>query len=229
MRRVRERIHLWLPYFAIAAATALSLLLEGTEPLAQTGHWYQWLTALMLVVLGAAAFANTRWPLILRVLAIFGGPFLAVDEVLELHDCMKLVFAEDFAGWPIRDPVMLLYGVVGALCFLAGIRRVVWSRAAIFHLAVAVLAVFFALGHDVFGWFKPALDRAGEEICELTAVTAMAAWSFGQVAHQRTFTRTSVARAAALLAFCTALAFAFGVPYSLGRAEICPEMFGEEE
>lgn len=156
-------------YVAIVGGAALTWRLLGAGPFASDAGGAQRLAGLLFALAGAAAYRLPGLTFPVRALLATAGAWLAVDEWLMVHECLK--FGPLAGLGPARDAPILLYGAGAVALAVLVARRVRPPREAILHAAAAILAVGVVLLLDLGGHWR----GQGREVVEETA-ELLAAW-----------------------------------------------------
>ena len=159
-------------YLAILAITGLVWRARGAAPFGSDASLVQLAAALLFALAGAAAYRLPSLPFPARALLATAGAWLAVDEWLMVHECLKFGLVARFAEGRWRELPVLGYAVAGAVAAALVARRVKPPREALVHGAVAALAVSCVLLIDVAGAVRGPAAEALEETAELLAAWA---------------------------------------------------------
>lgn len=159
-------------YAGLLAGAAALYAVAGPRPFASDAGLAQRLAAALFALAGAAAYRLPRLPFGVRALLAAGCAWVAVDEALLVHECLKFGALAHAAGGALRDAPVVACAVAGAAAALAAARRVAPPPAALAHGAVAAAAVATALLLDVGGLARGPVAEAVEETAELVAAWA---------------------------------------------------------
>jgi hypothetical protein len=168
----RRRLLSAAGYAAILAAAGLTWLLAGPRPFADDAGPLQRATGLLFALAGAAAFRLPGVPFAFRALLATAAAWLAVDEWLMVHECLKFGPLAGLSSRGGRDAPILAYAAAGVLAAAWLVRRIRPSAEALAHGVAAAVAVGVVLLVDVAG----ALHGPAAEVLEETA-ELLAAWA----------------------------------------------------
>jgi hypothetical protein len=139
-------------YAALLAFAAIVLVRLGPDHFSSDAGVVQLLAGALFALTGAAAYRLPALGFPARALLATAGAWLAVDEWLMVHECLK--FGPLAGLGSLRDAPVLLYGV-GAVAFAVLVGwRVRPPREAILHAVAAILAVGVVLLLDVGGLMR---------------------------------------------------------------------------
>jgi hypothetical protein len=156
-------------YLAILAVAGLVWRARGAAPFASDASPVQLATGLLFALAGVAAWRLPALSFPARLLLTTAGAWLAVDEWLMVHECLKFGLVARFAEGRWREVLVVGYAAAGAVTAALVARRVKPPRDALAHGAFAALAVSCVLSIDVAGLVHGPVAEVLEETAELLA------------------------------------------------------------
>jgi len=219
LTHVRARVGGFGGYAAVIAGAATVYWAQGARPFASDASDLQRTTGLLFALAGAAAYRLPGLPFPVRALLASAGGWLAVDEWLTVHECLKFGLLSRPAGGAWREALVLGYAIVGAVAAVLLARRVRPPAEALVHGAFAALAVAGVLLLDVAGVVRGPMAEVLEETAEL-----LAAWGAIQccAASARRAPSATWREAIAVAAWSAAW---LGVVVWLLKPLVCPARF----
>lgn len=132
----------------------------------EEAHWFQHLTALLLFLAGMFFSFRATLPSWLRVVSSFGLGFLAIDELMMFHECIKMGPLRGLHSVHFRDTMPFIYFLVGVIGLYFTWDHFVRNKVdKIVFISVGVLALINVVS-DVFGLLPRSVDVEIEELSE---------------------------------------------------------------